>query len=53
MSGNGWEAVIGLEIHVQLATESKLFCAASTGLGLNQTPMSIQSHSVCRGSSRS
>ncbi len=29
----GWEAVIGLEIHVQLATESKLFTAASTQYG--------------------
>ena len=30
---DGWEAVIGLEIHVQLATESKLFTAASTQYG--------------------
>ena len=30
---DGWEAVIGLEIHVQLATESKLFTAASTRYG--------------------
>jgi aspartyl-tRNA(Asn)/glutamyl-tRNA(Gln) amidotransferase subunit B len=29
----GWEPVIGLEIHVQLATESKLFTAASTAFG--------------------
>ncbi len=29
----GWEAVIGLEIHVQLATQSKLFTAASTQYG--------------------
>lgn len=28
-----WEAVIGLEIHVQLATQSKIFSAASTVFG--------------------
>jgi aspartyl-tRNA(Asn)/glutamyl-tRNA(Gln) amidotransferase subunit B len=28
-----WEAVIGLEIHVQLATQSKLFSGASTHFG--------------------
>ena len=28
-----WEAVIGLEIHVQLATNSKLFSGASTHFG--------------------
>ncbi len=29
----GWEAVIGLEIHVQLNTASKIFSAASTAYG--------------------
>ncbi|WP_114418506.1 Asp-tRNA(Asn)/Glu-tRNA(Gln) amidotransferase subunit GatB [Marinospirillum perlucidum] len=28
-----WEAVIGLEVHVQLATESKIFSGASTRFG--------------------
>jgi len=28
-----WETVIGLEIHVQLSTESKLFSGGSTGFG--------------------
>ena len=28
-----WEAVIGLEIHVQLATKSKIFSGASTAYG--------------------
>ena len=29
----GWEAVIGLEVHAQLKTESKIFCACSTEFG--------------------
>jgi aspartyl-tRNA(Asn)/glutamyl-tRNA(Gln) amidotransferase subunit B len=28
-----WEVVIGLEVHAQLATESKIFCGASTAYG--------------------
>ena len=30
---SGWEAVIGLEIHVQLTTASKIFSGASTTFG--------------------
>jgi aspartyl-tRNA(Asn)/glutamyl-tRNA(Gln) amidotransferase subunit B len=30
---NGWEAVIGLEIHAQLNTETKIFCGCSTRFG--------------------
>jgi aspartyl-tRNA(Asn)/glutamyl-tRNA(Gln) amidotransferase subunit B len=33
MSGAGWEPVIGLEIHVQLNTESKMFCACANVFG--------------------
>lgn len=29
----GWEAVIGLEVHAQLNTESKIFCGCSTAFG--------------------
>ncbi|MCW5971307.1 MAG: Asp-tRNA(Asn)/Glu-tRNA(Gln) amidotransferase subunit GatB [Blastocatellales bacterium] len=29
----GWEAVIGLEVHAQLRTESKIFCGCSTAFG--------------------
>ena len=32
MSGN-WEAVIGLEIHCQLLTRSKIFSGAATAYG--------------------
>ena len=28
-----WETVIGLEVHVQLATKTKIFSAASTSFG--------------------
>jgi aspartyl/glutamyl-tRNA(Asn/Gln) amidotransferase, B subunit len=30
---NGWEVIIGLEIHAQLSTESKIFCGCSTRFG--------------------
>ncbi len=33
MSGAAWEVVIGLEIHAQLATKSKIFSGASTAYG--------------------
>lgn len=30
---NGWEAIIGMEIHAQLATETKIFCACRAEFG--------------------
>ena len=30
---NGWESIIGMEIHAQLSTESKIFCGCSTRFG--------------------
>ena len=30
---NGWEAVIGMEIHAQLATETKIFCGCAVEFG--------------------
>jgi aspartyl-tRNA(Asn)/glutamyl-tRNA(Gln) amidotransferase subunit B len=33
MIKDGWEAVIGLEIHAQLNTETKIFCGCSTRFG--------------------
>lgn len=30
---NGWEAVIGMEIHAQLATETKIFCGCTANFG--------------------
>ncbi len=33
MAENGWEPVIGLEIHVQLSTKTKMFCGCSLSFG--------------------
>jgi aspartyl-tRNA(Asn)/glutamyl-tRNA(Gln) amidotransferase subunit B len=33
MAANGWEPVIGLEIHVQLSTRTKMFCGCSLSFG--------------------
>ncbi len=33
MLRDGWEAVIGLEVHAQLRTASKIFCGCSTAFG--------------------
>jgi len=42
----GWEAVIGLEVHVELSTASKMFCHCSTRFG---APPNSQVCPVCLG----
>ena len=41
-----FEAVIGLEVHAQLLTRSKIFCACSTGFG---APPNSSTCPVCLG----
>ncbi len=41
-----WHAVIGLEVHVRLATQSKLFCGCSTAFGASPN---AQTCPVCLG----
>src|SRR5690606_12318729 len=46
MARADWEAIIGLEVHAQLLTESKIFCGCSTAFG---APPSTQTCPVCLG----
>jgi aspartyl-tRNA(Asn)/glutamyl-tRNA(Gln) amidotransferase subunit B len=41
-----WEPVVGLEIHVQLKTKTKMFCRCSNGFGV---PPNTQTCPVCLG----
>jgi aspartyl-tRNA(Asn)/glutamyl-tRNA(Gln) amidotransferase subunit B len=43
---DAYEIIIGLEVHVQLLTESKLFCACSTKFG---APPNTQTCPICVG----
>ncbi len=45
-AGGGWETIIGLETHVQLATVSKMFCGCSTAFG---APPNTNVCPVCLG----
>ena len=46
MSAAGWETVIGLEVHAQLTTRTKMFCGCPTGYG---APPNTQTCPVCLG----
>ena len=46
MSATGWEPVIGLEIHVQLATATKMFCSCPLSFG---DPPNVHTCPVCLG----
>jgi aspartyl-tRNA(Asn)/glutamyl-tRNA(Gln) amidotransferase subunit B len=47
IAGRGkWEPVIGLEVHVQLSTASKIFCGCSTAYG---APPNTQVCPICLG----
>jgi aspartyl-tRNA(Asn)/glutamyl-tRNA(Gln) amidotransferase subunit B len=39
MKNDKYEVVIGLEVHAQLQTNSKLFCGDSTSFGADPTPI--------------
>jgi aspartyl-tRNA(Asn)/glutamyl-tRNA(Gln) amidotransferase subunit B len=43
---SGWEPVIGLEVHAQLLTRSKMFCGCAAGFG---APPNRQTCPVCQG----
>ena len=42
----GYEAVVGLEVHAELKTRTKLFCGCSTAFG---APPNTQCCPVCAG----
>lgn len=46
MSGAGWEAVVGLEVHCQLKTRTKLFCGCANRFG---APPNTLTCPVCTG----
>ena len=46
MSADAYEMVVGLEVHVQLKTRTKLFCGCATAFG---APPNSQVCPVCLG----
>jgi aspartyl-tRNA(Asn)/glutamyl-tRNA(Gln) amidotransferase subunit B len=47
-----WETVIGLEIHAQLATKSKIFSAAATAYGAEPNTQACAVDLGCRACCR-
>ena len=43
-----WELVVGLEVHVELATQTKLFCGCANEFSTDPTPTSARCASGCR-----
>ena len=44
----GWEAVIGMEVHAQLATATKIFCCVPSGPAASRIPIRARFVSACR-----
>ena len=43
-----YETVIGLEVHVELATKTKIFCGCTTEFGGHQILIHVRFVPVCR-----
>ncbi len=48
MTHHEWETVIGLEVHVQLLTKSKIFSTASTAFGAEPNSQACVIDWVCQ-----
>ncbi|MDQ4130582.1 MAG: Asp-tRNA(Asn)/Glu-tRNA(Gln) amidotransferase subunit GatB [Actinomycetota bacterium] len=46
MTRDGWELVVGLEVHIELNTRSKMFCGCATDFG---APPNTRTCPVCSG----